>query len=169
MFRWRKWDGAPHWLHECIYLGSDEWGDWFGQLPGFSSARPGRDMGVHHPNVTLMPPSGMYAYTRNAAEHRTRIYIDVAWDLRWDAGEPTGVDMDLDVIKHDERGIWIDDRDEWDDHRVHYGYPPVIVTELEALAVDLERHVTAGAAPFDDATGDLWLGRLTELAPRIDG
>ena len=43
MFRWRKWDGGPHWVHDCVYLGSDRWGDWFGQLPGWDSTRPGRD------------------------------------------------------------------------------------------------------------------------------
>ena len=27
VFRWRKWDGSPHWEHDGVYLGSDEWGD----------------------------------------------------------------------------------------------------------------------------------------------
>ena len=30
LMRWRKWDGGPHWLHECVFLGSDEHGDWIG-------------------------------------------------------------------------------------------------------------------------------------------
>lgn len=169
LFRWRKWDGGPHWLHECIYLGSDRWGDWFGQMPGWSSARPGREFDVQHPNVTLLPPSGDFAFTHNAAPHSTRIYIDLAWDLRWEAGEPTGIDMDLDVIEHTERGVWIDDRDEWDEHRVQYGYPPAIVTELDALAADLERRVRDHEAPFDPATGEAWLSRLADLARTIDG
>jgi len=172
VFRWRKWDGSPHWLHDCVYLGHDEWGDWFGQLPGWSSARPGLEYDVQYPSVTLMPPSGDFAYTRNAAPHRTRIYIDIAWDLRWDAGAPTGIDMDLDVVRRTDRGVWIDDRDEWDEHRVQYGYPLDIVERLEALAVDLEVRVRAGAAPFDEATGDAWLARLGELEqtrPKLDG
>ena len=169
MVRWRKWDGAPHWLHECVYLGSDRWGDWFGQLPGWSSARPGLGIDVQHPNITLMAPSGEFAYTHNAAPHGTRVYIDLAWDLRWVEGEPTGIDMDLDVVEHAERGIWIDDRDEWDEHRVHYGYPVEIVARLEALAVDLEHRVLDREAPFDAVTGDAWLSRLSALAPRLDG
>ena len=52
--------------------------------------------------------------------------------------EPTGIDMDLDVVERDGRGVCIDDRDEWDEHRVAYGYPLDIVERLEALAVDLE-------------------------------
>ncbi len=159
-FRWRKWDGAVHWVHECVYLGSDRWGDWFGQPPGWDSARPGRVVVPQHPSVTLVPASGDFAFTRNAVPHRTHTYIDLAWDLRWQGGEPTGIDMDLDVVDRTDIGVYIDDRDEWDEHRVAYGYPLDIVERLEALAVDLERQVTARTAPFDEATADGWLARL---------
>jgi hypothetical protein len=131
VFRWRKWDGAPHWEHDCVYLGSDVHGDWVGQRDGWRSARPGVDTVSDGDNVTLIPPSGDYAATLNATHPRIAIYIDVAWDLRRDAAadpagipSPTGIDMDLDVVRaRDGRGIWIDDRDEWDEHRVQYGYP----------------------------------------------
>ena len=172
-FRWRKWDGGEHWVHDCVYLGSDRWGDWFGQRAGWRSTRPERDYLVGADNVTLMPPSGDYALTVNVAPPATyRVYIDLGWDLRWaerderfgGALEPTGIDMDLDVVHAvDGRGIWIDDRDEWDEHRVSYGYPLDIVAKLEALAVDLEERVRRGAAPFDDATPDAWLERLAPL------
>ncbi|MET0673965.1 MAG: DUF402 domain-containing protein [Microbacterium pygmaeum] len=165
VFRWRKWDGGAHWVHECVYLGSDRWGDWFGQPAGWRSFRPGRDFLAGANNVTLLPPSGDYALTVNeipGASYRT--YIDIAWDARWQDGEPTGIDMDLDVVNAvDGRGIFIDDRDEWDEHRVRYGYPLDLVERLEALAVDLERRVTAAEAPFDDATADAWLARLSAL------
>ncbi|MFJ6653681.1 hypothetical protein ACIQLJ_12905 [Microbacterium sp. NPDC091313] len=164
VFRWRKWDGSPHWEHECVFLGSDEHGDWVGQVAGARSARPGREVIAPQPNVTLVPPSGEWAFTANAAPHPTRVYIDVAWDVRFDdAGEPTGVDMDLDVVDDARFGIWIDDRDEWDEHRVHYGYPLEIVARLEEVAVDLERRVSAHQAPFDDATIAHWLGVLAAL------
>lgn len=176
-FRWRKWDGGVHWVHDCVYLGSDEWGDWFGQPIGWRSARPGREFVAQAPNVTLTPPSGDYAYTRNAPPTRTRVYIDLAWDVRWDEGVPTGIDMDLDVVRRDPQAayvdregvlrqpgdVYIEDRDEWDEHRVAYGYPLDIVARLEQLAVDLERRVAASEPPFDDATGERWLDRLAAL------
>lgn len=163
LFRWRKWDGGEHWVHECVYLGSDEWGDWFGQQPGWDSSRPGRVVVPQHPNVTLAPPSGDFAYTRNAAPARTPVYIDIAWDLRWEGGEPTGIDMDLDVVERVDTGIYIDDRDEWDEHRVAYGYPLDLVERLEALAIDLEKRVRAREAPFDEATAAAWFERLNAL------
>lgn len=179
LFRWRKWDGMPHWEHECVYLGSDEHGDWFGQEAGWRSIRPGRDMAVRSRNVTLVPPTGDFAYTWNSPPQQTRIYIDLAWDIRWVQDEqgdaaPEGIDMDLDVVRRepehayvDREGVerqpgdvYIEDRDEWDLHRVRYGYPADIVTHLDALAVDLEARVRASEAPFDQATAEHWLGVL---------
>ncbi len=168
-FTWRKWDGSPHWVHECVYLGSDRWGDWFGQQVGWRSARPGREVIAQAPNVTLVPASGEYAFTHNAPPARTSVYIDLAWDAGWsDAGAPVGIDMDLDVVQHAERGLYIDDRDEWDEHRVAFGYPADIVERLEARAVELERAVGAAEAPFDGPTADGWLRVLADLGEQAN-
>nr|WP_218844823.1 hypothetical protein [Microbacterium pseudoresistens] len=171
IFQWRKWDGAAHWRHECVYLGADVWGDWVGQPVGWRSERPGREFLAPGPNVTLVPAApGDHALTVNRDHpHGMRVYIDLGWDVRW-SDDPllaTGIDMDLDVVRViGERGTWVDDRDEWDEHRVRYGYPADVVTRLEALAVDLEDRVRAQEAPFDDATADAWLDRLVAL--RLD-
>jgi hypothetical protein len=147
-----------------VYLGSDAWGDWFGQPVGWGSARPGREFVAQHPNVTLLPPSGDYVYTHNPPTHHVRVYIDIAWDARWEGGQPTGIDMDLDVVRAvDGRGVWIDDRDEWDEHRVQYGYPLDLVARLESVAVDLEHRVAASTPPFDDGTAARWLAALAAL------
>lgn len=183
-FRWRKWDGSPHWVHECVYLGSDEFGDWVGQHPGQRSTRPGRDFRVEYPNISLLPPDGEWVLTRNAAPARTSVYIDVAWDAGWEDGEPVGIDMDLDVVRRetpepyrDREGVlrspgevYIEDRDEWDEHRVAMGYPAEIVDRLESVAVELRDRVEAREAPFDDATAQRWWDALEGASRRrIDG
>lgn len=166
LFRWRKWDGGVHWVHECVYLGADEWGDWFGQQVGWRSVRPGREIVMQQPNVTLLPGDGDHVDTFNAAPAAYAVYIDLAWDAGWDGAEPVGIDMDLDVVRaRDERGLWVDDRDEWDEHRVAYGYPPDVVAWLEERALELERRVGAAEPPYDDATAAGWLVRLAALAP----
>ena len=174
IFQWRKWDGSPHWRHECVYLGSDDWGDWVGQPRGWHSERPGAQFDADAANVTLIPASGDHALTVNR-RHRfnMRIYIDLGWDVRWtdDPLLATGIDMDLDVIRIEgERpasegpsGTWVDDRDEWADHSTRYGYPAEVMTHLEALALDLESRVSAQVAPFDDAVPDRWLDLLESL------
>jgi protein associated with RNAse G/E len=165
-FRWRKWDGSRHWEHECVYLGSDEWGDWVGQPVGSRSFRPGRDMTLRSPSVMMLPAGREdYVLTFNGAPELTRVYIDIAWAVQWPAdGLPTAIDMDLDVVRRlDERGVYIDDEDEWDEHRVLYGYPSHVVRELEATTRDLAARVRALAPPFDEATADRWLGALARL------
>ncbi|GAA4192066.1 hypothetical protein GCM10022219_11790 [Microbacterium oryzae] len=166
LFRWRKWDGSPHWVHECVYLGADEWGDWFGQLPGWRSARPGRDVTLDAACVVLLPSgSEAWTLTRNALPSPTRVYIDLAWEAKWDGrGEPTAIDMDLDVVHRlDERGLYIDDRDEWDEHRAQYGYPADVQESIEAVTAVLEREVRDDVAPFDDATTHRWFAVLADL------
>ena len=168
VFQWRKWDGSPHWRHECVYLGADEWGDWLGQPAGWRSARPGASFTAHGPNVTLIPATGDYALTVNRDHPKgMRIYIDIAWDIRW-SDDPllaTGIDMDLDVVRVEgDRGTWVDDRDEWAEHSIRYGYPAGVMTHLEALALDLEQRVREQHPPFDHAVPDIWLDRLETLA-----
>ena len=155
VFQWRKWDGSPHWRHECVYLGADAWGDWVGQPAGWGSERPARSFTAPGPNVTLVPPSGDFALTVNRDHPQgMRIYIDLAWDLRAVAeqdpeastgGAPvlfTGIDMDLDVVRVEgERGTWIDDEDEWAEHRVLYGYPGEVQPRLGAHAAMREKRV----------------------------
>ncbi|MFK4761903.1 hypothetical protein ACI3KS_13280 [Microbacterium sp. ZW T5_45] len=171
IMQWRKWDGSTHWRHECVYLGSDAWGDWIGQPVGWLSARPGREFVAGSPNVTLIPAGrDDYALTVNRDHpHDMRIYIDLGWEVRW-SDDPllaTGIDMDLDVVRVEgERGTWVDDRDEWAEHSAAYGYPADVMRHLEALALDLEAAVRAQHPPFDDATADVWLDRLAEL--RLD-
>jgi len=164
VFRWTKWGGSPHWEHDCVYLGSDRYGDWVGQRDGWRSARPGLDTVSQGDNVTLIPPGGEYTATFNETHPRIAVYIDVAWDVRWDTGVPTGIDMDLDVVRaRDGRGVFIDDRDEWEEHRVAYGYPLEVVARLEQVALDLEAQVTARTAPFDDDTSGRWLALLQNV------
>ncbi|WP_347401153.1 DUF402 domain-containing protein [Microbacterium esteraromaticum] len=167
--QWRKWDDSPHWRSDCVYLGSDMWGDWLGQPTGWESARPGYRFVAESPNVTLIPAGSTdHAVTVHRGHPRAlRIYIDLAWDLRWtDAGSVTGIDMDLDVVRRvDARGTYVDDRDEWAEHSVRFGYPAAVMAHLEAVALDLEQRVRAQRAPFDDATADAWLDRLVSLGP----
>lgn len=164
----RKWDGSPHWSNHVVYLGADGWGDWVGQPIGWRSHRPGTDFIAESPNVTLVPRDHTdFALTVHRGHPRDlRVYIDLAWDVRWrdDLLPSTAIDMDLDVVRRlNEQGTYVDDRDEWAEHSIRYGYPAEVIDHLEGRALELERQVRAQLAPFDDATADPWLDRLIAL------
>lgn len=166
--QWRKWDGSAHWRSDCVYLGSDQWGDWLGQPAGWNSTRPGYEFVAETPNVALIPRDGSdYALTVHHDHPRAlRIYIDLAWDIQWDSTQlVTGIDMDLDVVRRrGDQGTYVDDRDEWAEHSIRYGYPADVMAHLESLTLELEEQVRAQHPPFDDATADRWLDRLEALA-----
>ena len=79
--------------------------------------------------------------------------------------EPAEPYVDREGVLRAPGDVYIEDRDEWDEHRVAYGYPADIVIHLDALAVDLEGRVRAGEAPFDAATAQHWLDRFDDLGP----
>jgi hypothetical protein len=171
--RWRKWDGSPHWVEPCVYLGEDAAGHWFGQHAGAVSVRPGRTFTSTVASVALVPGARMegdWIANFHAPGHhdRQQVYIDLAYDVRWDsaAAELTAIDMDLDVIRtEDERGTWIDDVDEFAEHRELYRYPDAVVVAIEAAATALEQAVRGALPPFDGRASD-WLRRLDDLVPR---
>lgn len=112
----------------------------------------------------------------NARPIRLRIYIDLAWDLQWHPAtatgpaEVTGIDMDLDVVEAtDGRGTFIDDEDEFAEHRERFGYPESVAASVEARAAELLARLRAGGAPFDDATAAHWFEVEKSLDPQWPG
>jgi len=167
-----KYNGLAHWVVPGLALGSDEHGEWVYQPAGSFVARPGMAFFARSDAVCLIPAEGEWVATFHSGEDRNglRLYIDLSTAVGWASLGPGGweahsIDMDLDVVRVEgERGTWIDDEDEWDEHRVRYGYPAEVQQHLEALAADLAQRVRAQQPPFDDASADVWLDRLEALA-----
>ena len=59
------------------------------------------------------------------------------------------IDMDLDVIRSTLHGVFVDDEDEFEDHRVGMGYPAETVETMRAECAALREAVDAMKAPFD--------------------
>ncbi len=66
------------------------------------------------------------------------------------------VDLDLDVVRGTSGRVWIDDEDEFADHRVRYAYPD----DISALAMQscdrVHTDLVAAAPPFD-GSAEAWL------------
>ena len=59
--------------------------------------------------------------------------------------------------------MFVDDGDEFAQHRVEFGYPPEVVTAVEDSCRAVLDAVRAGTAPFDGPTARRWLGALAAL------
>jgi hypothetical protein len=177
-----KWGDRPHWQFEGVYLGADEHGDWVGCPAGTHYARPGLAFDSHAASVTLAPPGGWYAATFHDEGVWCDTYVDITTPPTLDPDEHGGVlraiDLDLDVIRMADPAadrppppgvtagpgeVFVDDEDEFVEHRVAFGYPPEVVAAAETACAGVRRRVLAGEAPFDTATARRWLDRLAGL------
>jgi len=160
-----KWDGRPHWEYDGIYLGADEHGDWIGHPAGTLMSRPGRRFVDTAAWLTLVPAAGRpWLVTYNDPAHHLRIYVDLTTPAEWDGTVLRAIDLDLDVVvPRDGREPFIDDEDEFAEHRELFGYPEDVAGTAETSAQELLAAVNDGKPPFDQ-TADRWLESLAAIA-----
>ncbi|GAC1599869.1 MAG: hypothetical protein NVS3B6_09450 [Pseudarthrobacter sp.] len=152
----RKWNGKAHWVVPGRYLGEDRHGWWIFQGPNEFCSRPGATFYTRSDAVLLVPRSGDWVATFYDSAHPNgvRVYVDLAVAHEWTEIRPAVtefhvIDMDLDVIRMDGRGVFIDDQDEFAEHAVAMNYPDRLVQDIQVAAEELYQAVKAQQAPFD--------------------
>ncbi|WP_343320396.1 DUF402 domain-containing protein [Arthrobacter sp. TMP15] len=152
----RKYDGSAHWVVPGHHLGSDEHGHWVFQGTGEFISRPGAALYTESDAILLIPHTGDWVATFFDDSHPAgvELYIDLAVEMGWHrirdgVVEFHMIDMDLDVIRTRDRGLYIDDQDEFADHRVTLAYPEELCLRVETACSALRTAVAAGNAPFD--------------------
>jgi hypothetical protein len=157
-----KWGDRPHWELDGTFLGSDDHGDWIGSPAGTLNARPGARYVSEVDAVTLVPRDVELAWclpTFQAPGIWCSLYVDITTPATWDGRFLRAVDLDLDVIVGDTGRVWVDDEDEFADHRVRFGYPDDVIAAALASSERVFAAVTADRPPFVGAAG-VWLARL---------
>jgi uncharacterized protein len=160
-----KWGERAHWEFDAVLLGSDLHGDWLGIPAGTPMARPGAQYVAPVDQVGLVPPPGADAdrgwlATFHAPGGPVQVYVDMTSPPAWDGAVLRAVDLDLDVVRGTTGRVWVDDEDEFAEHRVEHAYPE----ELVRLALDscdrVRAAVDAGDAPYDGSAAP-WFDALT--------
>ena len=82
--------------------------------------------------------------------------------------EVTMVDLDLDVVLTRDGHLYVDDEDEFAEHRVQLGYPAEVVALAERWRDLVLAAVAGGDEPFA-TVGHAWLGRAEAEEPAPDG
>ena len=156
-----KWGAVPHWVYEGLYLGDDGHGEWLGFPAGTHYRRPGLAFDATFAGVVLVPADGaahLAAFNDATAVHR--VYVDITTPPAWDGSTLRAVDLDLDVVRLQDGSVYVDDEDEFAEHRLSYGYPPDVVAMAEASAARVLAAVRDRRAPFDEETPQRWLDLL---------
>ncbi len=165
-----KWGDRPHWEFAATYLGRDDHGDWLGIPAGTRMTRPGATYVAETKQVGLVPPPGPddargWLATFHDVGGPLRVYVDITTPPRWDGAVVRAVDLDLDVVCGPTGRIWIDDEDEFAEHRVRYGYPEEVTRGALSSCGRVHAAVVDEAAPYD-GSATRWLTRLGDL---LDG
>lgn len=159
--RFTKWDGRAHWAFDMRHLGDDEHGTWL-WAPVGTVLRRGTDktVRVQAGFAKLIAPGHWWSAIWNdgggGSDRTIDVYVDIITPAEWDEDTVRMVDLDLDVVRRLDGTVEIHDEDEFDEHRVAFGYPEAVVamarTVTARLAIDVEQRVE----PFG-AAGDRWL------------
>jgi hypothetical protein len=160
-----KWGGRPHWEYDAVRLGDDGHGVWLGVPAGSRLARPGADFLTEHAFVVLVPTdspftASFYEDAASSSSGWVEVYVDITTVPVWDGSTVHLVDLDLDVVKGRSGRVWVDDEDEFADHRVRYGYPHEVVALALESCQRVRLEVEAERPPYDGRTSAHWLAAL---------
>jgi uncharacterized protein len=161
----RKWPDQPHWEFDAVRLGADAFGQWVGLPRGTLMRRPGMQLTAAADHVVLLPHDAWWVATFYGPDRERPFdtYVDIATPTTWseDESQARAIDLDLDVIQGTTGRIWVDDEDEFADHRVSLGYPPDVAERAVASCEAVLRAVTDREAPYD-GTAMRWLSQLRD-------
>jgi hypothetical protein len=167
-----KWGDRPHWEFDALWLGSDEHGDWLGFPAGTPMSRPGYALVSTNHQVGLLPPATApddqrwwIATFHGEPRAWVAVYVDITTPPVWDDDTVRTVDLDLDVIRRVDGDVFVDDEDEFAEHRISLGYPDEVVQGATSSCDRVKALMMRGEAPYD-GTHEPWLARLTQLTSR---
>jgi protein associated with RNAse G/E len=119
--------------------------------------------GTHH-NLAVLFPDRDYNVIIFWMEDWTfdSYYVNIALPTRWDGKTLDFIDLDLDVLWLKEQtprvqqglqqaGVYVLDRDEYEERKIAYNYPPEIMERAESALQEVLAHIEARVFPFDDS------------------
>jgi hypothetical protein len=159
-----KWGALPHWEMDAVYLGADAAGDWIGFPLGTEMARPGMSITTSNEQVGLVPAAGTavgraWLATFHGPGGIVWTYVDMTTVPEWDGRTIRAVDLDLDVVEGLDRVVFVDDQDEFDEHRVKFAYPRDVV-DLATATRDVVLTAVKGKLPPFDGSATPWFDVL---------
>jgi protein associated with RNAse G/E len=164
-----KYDGSLHYLFEAEVVGESE---------GFLAlyVAPGQNMDSYRGSMTTKEHFLMLWWRDRLFElevvwnrtWRPRMhYVNIGRGFEWYDNQLRWVDLDLDLIwRANATSVVIDDEDEFEEHRVAFGYPDQLVKEAWAAVDEVQGLFAARAAPYFDGSLYKWRpGAPVPVAP----
>ncbi|WP_348858795.1 DUF402 domain-containing protein [Nocardioides sp. KR10-350] len=159
-----KWGDRPHGGFTGPYLGADDHGDWFGHPVGTTKQRSGTTYVSPYSAVILVHADGRAALSAffRSTPNQVHTYVDICTPPTWHGDTVRITDLDLDVVRLEDGTVFLDDEDEFEEHRVAYGYPAEVVRMAREFADCVLAGVRVGTAPYDGSS-ERWFRVLDSL------
>jgi len=163
--RFGKWGGGPHWAFDLVYLGADEFGHWAGGPAGLPMERPGWSTAADTDGVLSFSHRTGFVATINADAGDSRavqVYVDISTPPVWIRDPDTGlaqvqmIDLELDVVRRFDGTLFVDDEDEFAEHRMSLGYPASLVAAAQRDCATVFDAVRREAGPYGEVASS-WL------------
>ncbi len=161
-----KHPDTPHWSHDpMVRLGEDDWGIWLGATPEtWYRNDPDKAFAAPRPMVQLIVPGAWWTYLHNDRGTHPW-YVDIVTPPTIEDTTITMVDLDLDVIRNADGTVYVDDEDEFAEHRVTLGYPERWIDQARVTAARIALRLEGPGEPFGSVT-EHWLGVARNHWPR---
>ncbi|MCP3857134.1 MAG: DUF402 domain-containing protein [Actinomycetia bacterium] len=159
--QYTKYDGTLHWRHDLLLLGEDNHGTWLGGQQGATLQR-GHEPPIEAPVdfVQLIAPNVMWTAIFNSDGGKYAIYVDVTTRPQWVTRDRVElIDLDLDVVLHNNGSTELLDEDEFDHHAQLLAYPQDLIEATRRAAHDLIDQLDTRTEPFG-AASQHWLATL---------
>lgn len=154
-----KFDGSPNRWARAIDLGEAQDGRWLFIKQGTPVTRPGTGS-YDHPcdAVALIPEEGLWTATW-LVDWEPSLYVDIAQLREVGDARILSVDLDVDVVRHNDGSVEVLDEDEFEQHRGVLGYPIELVRAVSEATSQLAKRVGVHDAPFGTVPSVLWWPR----------
>ncbi|MFZ0248478.1 MAG: DUF402 domain-containing protein [Acidimicrobiales bacterium] len=153
-----KWGGRAHKRGTVDLLGRDHCGSWLWGAAGRRIELAGGAAFVtENDALTLIPNGAWWACAWWIGHPEVDLYVDICTPSRLEAERVTHIDLDLDVVRFRDGRVEIVDRDEFDVHRVAFGYPDEIVDGADRAAAQVLDLILGNASPFDGSAAHEWI------------
>lgn len=152
-----------HWGFAANFLGEDDYGTWLAvpagteRWKGESHVRPSAEDAVF-----CSPHDGWWHLHYNGHTTRFSHFVDIVTPPVWvSANRYEMIDLDLDVVVHQDGTIEVEDEDEFELHQIQYAYSPEMIKGAREETERIVAALQARSEPFFD-TAQSWLRRLRE-------
>lgn len=150
-----------HWGFNASYLGEDEHGHWVAVPAGTERWKGEQEV---RPSVAdavfCAPHDGWWHLHYNGGATRFSHFVDIVTQPVWvSENRYEMIDLDLDVLVHQDGTIEIDDEDEFEMHQVRYGYTEEMIQGALQSTARVVDALSEHREPFFDVAA-AWLAKL---------